>query len=309
MEPSDKYPVVVFNDHSGPETVPAHDLEVARPPLGGPGNQLPGTDSYYVAGGWQQYHHHDQHRDAHYNKQYQPASASGYTGSPASTAHPHDVKIKDRKRILGLPARFFWILVVVLVVILAAGIGGGVAGGLAASSSNKDDNNNRQRTDEPSATGSSSSSSSSSSSATPTASRLPGSILPPATDDCPTVNNSIVSPLNATGQPWASSREDNSPQRFQIHCDRDMSADIRKGTIDIMRVAVRTLDECVAACAGYNFQFNNNAVYGAGRSSAGLCRAVTLSKKSGDYCFLKNGSMFDFQSPQPWLVSSAVLVE
>ncbi|KAK3997961.1 hypothetical protein QBC44DRAFT_392390 [Cladorrhinum sp. PSN332] len=327
VEPNDKYPVP-FNDSNGPEAVLVPDLEVAYPQQPQGGYYAPGQGS-----SWQQYQQHK----AYLQPQPSISAISGQTeavspntGYPSPHGaggdgpyYPPQPTEEKRNKILGLPVRTFWILVVVLVIILAGGIGGGVAGGMAANNSKTAEGQSQQDTGgeqtertPPTTSGSSSSPSGTSGGTSTTTSstqqapiRTPNTILPPATDNCPRVNNNIISPLNATGQAWANSREDNTPQKFQIHCDRDMSADIRKGTIDIMRVSVSTLEECIEACAGYNFQYNNNAVYGAGRSTAGLCKAVTLSKKSGDYCFLKNGSRFDVVQSQPWLFSSAILVE
>ncbi|KAK4225454.1 hypothetical protein QBC38DRAFT_264765 [Podospora fimiseda] len=312
-------------DHSGLEAVVTPDLEVVTPP---PQQQPPSqAGGGYYASSWQQqqYKYQPQHSISAISGQteYSPNN-SGYPYSGPPTQYyppqqqPFDEKSSTPKKLLGLKPKIFWILIIILVIILAAGIGGGIAAGLSSSSSSSSSST-------PSSSGEKQTPSSDSTSPPPLSSpgnptpsetssstsptRTPNTILPPSTDTCPSSNQSIISPLNASGTPWTISRENSTPQKFQIHCDRDMSADIRKGTIDIMRLSVRTLEECIAACAGYNFQYGNNAVYGAGRSSAGLCKAVTLVKKSGDYCFLKNGSRFDVVQSQPWLFSSAILVE
>ncbi|KAK4188478.1 hypothetical protein QBC35DRAFT_531734 [Podospora australis] len=242
-----------------------------------------------------------------------------YTGSPISEAAP------ERKRILGLTVKTFWILVFVIVVILAAGIGGGVAGGLAASNKNNNQevgvapdpapdnvNDNVRENPEVGDGNTASPSPSPSQSTTPTSTSVltqqTGQVLPAAIDDCPRINNTIIQPLNATGGPWGTAVGNPTVQKFRVFCDLNMSSDIRKGLIDIMFFPVRNLEECIGACAGYNYQYNNNAQFGAGRASTGLCKAVTLHKKAGFYCTLKNGTRFDFSAPEPQFFTSAVLV-
>ena len=52
---------------------------------------------------------------------------------PAKSDAPftYDSETPERKKILGLAPRTFWILLVVLIIVVAAAVGGGVGGGLA----------------------------------------------------------------------------------------------------------------------------------------------------------------------------------
>jgi hypothetical protein len=47
---------------------------------------------------------------------------------------------------------------------------------------------------------------------------------------------------------------------------------------DIMQFYVSCLEECIAACASYNRNYQNNVASGIGHYEGGLCRAVTVIK-------------------------------
>jgi hypothetical protein len=56
------------------------------------------------------------------------------------------------------------------------------------------------------------------------------------------------------------------------------------GIDDIIKLYLPTLEDCIAACAMYNLNYQSNLGQGLG-SSAGYCRAVTIVKSGTFHAF------------------------
>ncbi|KAK3299565.1 uncharacterized protein B0H64DRAFT_355768 [Chaetomium fimeti] len=230
---------------------------------------------------------------------------------------------EPKQRILGLSVRRFWAVVIILVVVLAAGIGGGVGGGLAAqrqtsssspvapdqaagSSSTPSPLSTSSTSLEPAGISTVSTSSESSTKTTSSASRA--SSEAPTDGGCPDINGSSFTPRDASGKTMPLSAGEPA-QSFLRYCSTNWPSGARYGNPglrDIMKVYQPSLEDCIAACASYNVNYKANA----GGDLTGLCRAVTVVKMDGEFCYLKNdtGSIAFVNSKQPELFSSAVLL-
>ncbi|KAK0747981.1 hypothetical protein B0T21DRAFT_343694 [Apiosordaria backusii] len=216
----------------------------------------------------------------HEHQQYQyqgpySGTPSGYEATPITKEHSP----AKQTRVLGLPVRIFWVVMVVLVVILAGGVGGGLAGGLAAS--------NR---------------SSLFSSTTSPSNPRTGTL---ATDGgCPGINGTIYTPREGDGKPYENAN-------FLKLCSTDFSDVVLAYRLhDILRVRVETLDQCIQICAEYNLSYHIAMAEGVPPPGNSFCRAVSLVKKPGDYCFLKNdtGPNTAGVEPDPSVYTSAILL-
>jgi len=77
---------------------------------------------------------------------------------------------------------------------------------------------------------------------------------------------------------------------------------------DIMKLYLPTLEACIVACASYNENYQSNLARGISMDG-GLCRAVSIVKTAGEYCYLKNGTgSVSFAYGKPEMYSSAKLV-
>ncbi|KAH6845643.1 hypothetical protein B0I37DRAFT_417167 [Chaetomium sp. MPI-CAGE-AT-0009] len=289
-----------YSDHS--------NLEVAQPE--------PGLETAPVHNNW---NNHDASQKESY---YQRAWADVSEGTVPQNDEP-------KGRILGLSVRRFWAIVIILVVVVAAAIGGGVGGGLAAqrqtsssSSGVASDQGANQgagssstlsTSSEPAGTStevSSSSSPTSSESSTKTTSSASGAATSGAPTDggCPDINGSAFTPRDAEGKTIPLGAGEPA-QSFMRYCSTNWPAGARWGNPDvrdIMKVYQPSLEDCIAACASYNVGYKANA----GGDMTGLCRAVTVVKKDGEFCYFKNntGHIEFVNSNNPELFSSAVLL-
>ncbi|KAK4147862.1 uncharacterized protein C8A04DRAFT_24421 [Dichotomopilus funicola] len=273
------------------------------------------------------YHNHNNYEYGNNTNNQQPTDHEGLEVAHRSGG--------PKQRILGLSVRTFWIILIILVVVVAGAIGGGVGGGLAAqskASSSSPTTASDQAGD--SSTGSSGSSGSPASSesstattppsdspsttSTPTASdtpstttqATPGQVSPaPSDGGCPGVNGTAFTPLDAHGKPMPIAA--NGPgQTFRRLCRTNWPSGHQyhnPGIYDIIKLYLPSLDDCITACAAYNVNFLSNKAAGNGISAGGLCTAVTIIKKEGEYCYLKNGTGNMDTFGQPNLYTSAIL--
>ncbi|KAL2270965.1 hypothetical protein VTJ83DRAFT_336 [Remersonia thermophila] len=240
-------------------------------------------------------------------------------------AYPHGdpqpglevVRGPEERRVLGLTVRRFWIAVFLLVLILAAGIAGGVAGGMAAQGKSGpsvsaaasdaaagDDPPSESQPATVQTSGSTLSPSptidTNSAAADPspspsrTASSVRGGASPAPTDDgCPDIDESTYQPRDAFGKAAPLKALGGRAQRFVVRCDTNWPSGAKfgnPGIQDIMKLYLPSLEACMDACAVYNQKYEANLAEGFGETAAGLCRAVTVVKRSGEYCYLKNGT-------------------
>ncbi|KAL1844366.1 hypothetical protein VTJ49DRAFT_45 [Mycothermus thermophilus] len=245
-----------------------------------------------------------------------PGAVTTATAGPGYPPHGESqpglevVRGPEERRILGLTVRKFWIVVCILVLILAAGIAGGVAGGMAAqrqsnsSSSAAATNAAAGDDDPPSETATSSSSPSptidtnsadpAASPPTRTTSSVRGGASPAPTDDgCPDIDDSTYQPRDAFGNAAPLKALGGKAQQFVVRCDTNWPSGAKYGNPgiqDIMKLYLPSLEACIDACAVYNQKYEANLAEGFGETAAGLCRAVTVVKAAGEYCYLKNGT-------------------
>ncbi|KAK4446258.1 hypothetical protein QBC34DRAFT_383409 [Podospora aff. communis PSN243] len=180
-------------------------------------------------------------------------------------------------KILGLSVRTFWSLIAIFVVLLAGGIGGGL-GALAA-----------QRSRE-------ASSSSSSTPTTPTPTEpLPAGASPAPKDNCPSIHGTAYVPKGADG--LGIPIDLYAPeQAFTRLCATDFATGPQGGNPgihDIVKLYMPTLEDCIAACAMYNARYQYKVDKGV-EVAGGMCMSVTIVKKAGGYCYLKNGTANNF---------------
>ncbi|KAK1828774.1 hypothetical protein QBC39DRAFT_264448 [Podospora conica] len=185
---------------------------------------------------------------------------------------PSQNEEKQGKKILGLSVKAFWATIVVLVVLLAAGIGGGL-GALAAKKGTATTTTTTSNT-----------------SPTPTEPQAAG-MSPAPSDGCPAIDGTTYVPKRADGVPVLI--DITAPEMtFTRHCATDFSSGPSGGNPDIhdiLKLYVPTLEECITVCAMYNARYQykiDKKIEVAG----GLCKSVTIVKKPGGYCYLKNGT-------------------
>lgn len=281
------------------------ELEAVPPGL----QPVPGQQNQQNWGGQGQFQKED-----HYQRD--------LTQAPGGALAPNT---PNKQTILGLSVRRFWAIVIILVVVLAAGIGGGIGGGLAArsqaglsspaASSDQPGDSSSTSPHTKTATGSTESSPTGSSSSTTqtespttTTRNPPGATSPAPTDGCPNNNGTSFSPLDAEGKAIPLGA---GAQSFLRLCNTNWPGGAtygNPGVHDIMKVYVPSLEDCITACASYNINYQANADIGA--AAGGLCRAVSIVKKAGEYCYLKNATgKVDFRGDKPEIYSSALLLE
>ncbi|KHE79377.1 hypothetical protein GE21DRAFT_2651 [Neurospora crassa] len=261
------------------------------------------------------------------------ASTSGLErGADAYPQQPQDTKL------LGLSVPVFWTVVVGLVMLLAGAIGGGIGGGLAASQ-----HSSQSEASPPSSLSISGSSiSSTTTTATiaspPSQSESASPLLttttspttttgtqstafgpsPAPSDNCPSVNNTQYTPLDASGNSVTVAINPGGltkVQSFVRLCNRNYPAGAPHGnpdTLDIMKLYLPTLEACIDACATYNIVYQENRPQRAGGAQdgtdMGLCRSVAIVKNEGDYCYLKNATGKDNTFGNPDRYSVGVLL-
>ncbi|KAK1830341.1 hypothetical protein QBC39DRAFT_354230 [Podospora conica] len=80
------------------------------------------------------------------------------------------------------------------------------------------------------------------------------------------------------------------------------------GIHDILKLYLPSLEDCIAACAFYNQRYQTKTDKGV-PVAGGLCRSVTIVKKAGGHCYLKNGTANNYaKEADPDLTSSAVIL-
>ncbi|KAK4181326.1 hypothetical protein QBC36DRAFT_306513 [Triangularia setosa] len=238
---------------------------------------------------------------------------SGIPSGHETTPIRKDYSSTKQPRVLGLSPMTFWVVMIVLVVMLAGGIGGGLAGGLAASNRSSTSEVTVATTSRPGPTGSDTMSNAAEATATATTTDPSSSTTVPsnlrvgtlATDGgCPGINGTIYTPREGDGKPYANAN-------FLKLCSTDFSDVVLSYRLhDILRVRVETLDQCIQICAEYNLSYHVAIAEGVPPPGNSVCRAVSLKKKPGDYCFLKNdtGPNTATGEPDPSVYTSAVLL-
>ncbi|KAI0121206.1 hypothetical protein BJ170DRAFT_150916 [Xylariales sp. AK1849] len=218
-----------------------------------------------------------------------------------------DWEESPRKGILGLRVPVFWAVCVLSIVVLAGGTGGGIAAGIMTQNSATDTSSPASSLSSPPITKTTSSNAQTSSGTT---SAPTGRVSPAPTDNCPSINNQTLTPINAAGDP-ISIASGAQPQMFVAQCNTNYpsgkqfdNADLH----DILKMWTADRDACMEACAAYNAGYK--AGLDSGRSGGnGFCRAVTIVKQVGEFCYLKNGTASNITtSGSPEIFSSAVLL-
>ncbi|EGO57181.1 hypothetical protein NEUTE1DRAFT_45455 [Neurospora tetrasperma FGSC 2508] len=265
-------------------------------------------------------------------------------GADAYPQQPQDTKL------LGLSVPVFWTVVIGLVMLLAGAIGGGIGGGLAASQ-----HSSQSKASPPSSLSISGSSiSSTTTTATiaspPSQSESASPLLttttspttttgtqltafgpsPAPSDNCPSVNNTQYTPLDASGNSMTVAINPGGltkVQSFVRICNRNYPAGAPHGnpdTLDIMKLYLPTLEACIDACATYNIVYQENRPQRPGGAQdgtdMGLCRSVAIGNTQltrsryrpipteGDYCYLKNATGKDNTFGNPDRYSVGVLL-
>ncbi|CAJ2504008.1 Uu.00g114020.m01.CDS01 [Anthostomella pinea] len=180
-----------------------------------------------------------------------------------------------RRRVLGLTVPLFWTFLFVLAVILAVGIGGGVGGALKARRSPTRDT----------------------------------SSSPPIPSDggCPRIQGQTYTPHAVNGQPIPL-EAGAVGQQFQQQCWTNYPASPAAKTHDILRIYMPTLEDCMMACAEYNWAYRAGLRGDAG-VGGGYCIAVSIVKAGAGFCYLKNGTTGGNDTMgRPDVYSSAVLI-
>ncbi|EGZ69900.1 hypothetical protein NEUTE2DRAFT_158494 [Neurospora tetrasperma FGSC 2509] len=247
----------------------------------------------------------------HPQRQGQPSSFGNFPsyatsglegGADAYPQQPQDTKL------LGLSVPVFWTVVIGLVMLLAGAIGGGIGGGLAASQ-----HSSQSKASPPSSLSISGSSiSSTTTTATiaspPSQSESASPLLttttspttttgtqltafgpsPAPSDNCPSVNNTQYTPLDASGNSMTVAINPGGltkVQSFVRICNRNYPAGAPHGnpdTLDIMKLYLPTLEACIDACATYNIVYQENRPQRPGGAQdgtdMGLCRSVAIVK-------------------------------
>ncbi|KAF7943938.1 uncharacterized protein EAE97_006008 [Botrytis byssoidea] len=228
--------------------------------------------------------------------------------------------ILERRQIAGLSIGTFWALVVLLCLIVGGGISGGVVAGIAAQRNNckstgintspgvensaawvcSTTTNVKYSTSivnsiAPSTTSSgliidnsniASSSTTSSTPSNPSVSTAPTSHC---SDEFSTFNDSLVQPLSSEGSAIELS---GIAQTFRVACYTNYPSGAQYGNPrihDIMKIYMPDLTQCMMACAEYNAGYSTN-LQGGIDVGGGLCRAVSMVIKDGEFCYLKNGT-------------------
>ncbi|TGO24699.1 hypothetical protein BPAE_0096g00040 [Botrytis paeoniae] len=228
--------------------------------------------------------------------------------------------ILERRQIAGLSIGTYWALVVLLCLIVGGRIGGGVVAGIAAQRNNcKSTSINTSSGVENSAAGVcstttsviysmniinsiapsttssgliiddsniASSSTISSAPSNPSVSTAP---MSHCSDKFSTYNDSILQPLSSEG---SAINVSGIAQTFRVACytNYPSSAQYRNpGIHDIMKIYMPDLKQCMMACAEYNAGYSTN-LQGGIDVGGGLCRAVSMVVKDGEFCYLKNGT-------------------
>ncbi|KXX77421.1 hypothetical protein MMYC01_205014 [Madurella mycetomatis] len=235
------------------------------------------------------------------------AAKHGWVSQPVEPLPHNQEYSQPKRRILGLSVRAFWIIVIILVVVLAGAIGGGVGGSLAARGG-ADSSISTEAVD--TGTTPSPSSSTASGADTATSTRPEAASVSPAPRDggCPDINGTAYAPINAGGNAMPL-RSGGAAQSFVRLCSTDYPAGEaygNPGIYDILKLYMPSLEDCIAACAAYNMQYQTNSDNGI--PGGGLCRSVTVIKMAGEYCYLKNGTGTNNTLRNPELYSSAVLI-
>ncbi|KAF5872133.1 uncharacterized protein Bfra_009163 [Botrytis fragariae] len=231
--------------------------------------------------------------------------------------------ISERGQIAGLSIGTCWASVVLLCLIVGGGIGGGVAAGIAAQKNNckSTDINTSSGVENsaarvcstttsviystsiinsiaPSTTSSgmiidnsniASSSTTSSAPSNPSVSAAP---ISHCSDEFSTFNDSLVQPLSSEGSAINLS---GMAQTFRVACYTNYPSGVQYGNPgihDIMKIYMPDLTQCMMACAEYNAGYSTNLQSGID-VGGGLCRAVSMVIKGGEFCYLKNGTGID----------------
>ncbi|KAM0309648.1 hypothetical protein ACHAO8_008815 [Botrytis cinerea] len=228
--------------------------------------------------------------------------------------------ILERRQIAGLSVETFWALVVLLCLVVVGGIGGGVVAGIAAQGNNCKStgvdttlgvdgsaagacstiasviySTSIINSIAPSSTSSglfmdnsniASPSTTSSLPSTPSVSTAP---ISHCSDEFSTFNDSLVQPLSSEGSAINLS---GTAQTFRVACYTNYPSGAQYGNPgihDIMKIYMPDLNQCIMACAEYNAGYSTN-LQGGIDVGGGLCRAVSMVIKNGEYCYLKNGT-------------------
>ncbi|TGO56528.1 hypothetical protein BCON_0076g00060 [Botryotinia convoluta] len=228
--------------------------------------------------------------------------------------------ILERRQIAGLSIGTFWALVVLLCLIVGGGIGGGVVAGIAAQRNNcKSTGINTSSGVENSAAGllstttsvvystsiinsiapsttssgmiidNSNIASSSTPSSAPSNPSVSTAPISHCSDEFSTFNDSLVQPLSSEGSAINLS---GIAQTFRVACYTNYPSGAQYGNPgihDIMKIYMPDLIQCMMACAEYNAGYSTN-LQGGIDVGGGLCRAVSMVIKDGEFCYLKNGT-------------------
>jgi hypothetical protein len=130
-------------------------------------------------------------------------------------------------------------------------------------------------------------------------------------DGCPGVDLTLYTPLDALGNSIPVDTLDPKlpVQSFRQFCNTNWPSGAaygNPGIHDIMKVYAPDLATCITLCAEYNEQYQtnlNNLIDVAG----GFCKAVTIVKLKGEFCYLKNGTATNNTFASPSDYTSAVL--
>lgn len=240
--------------------------------------------------------------------------------APESYAHPDadthkiayttDAYEHDRtKTICGLRRRWFWIVALLAITVVAGAVGGGVGGALASKSSNSDNNTSNEGIG---AAQSSTSLQSAASSTTPTpTSAEPStsisrtSIVGPSSTivrDCPSSNNTLYDVTLG-----------DSKMTFRKACA--ISYLNANGIDSVVARPMKSLDDCINACATYNINNRTQIASGSNRICNAVCWRNTfdpINDWPGGMCFgytsQNSSGTFKFRTPAETRCDSAALI-
>lgn len=254
----------------------------------------------------------DSHKYPYYSPEPIPAQPQGWTDTNKIAYESAVYEDAKPATICGLRKRTFWIVVVVAIVIIAAAVGGGVGGALGSNKSSNKASSDNTATNTVTLQSQSDVQSSSTTSPTPTSSSPPITtttiVGPTATilRDCPSSNNSVYSV--STGS---------TSQQFRKVCN--LSFVNINGIASVVNGVVKTLDDCINACALYNANNRTQIAAGTNPICNSVCWRNTFDKTNdweGGRCFgfttqniTSNGeSTWRYRLPAEKICDSAALM-
>ncbi|KAM0425758.1 hypothetical protein ACHAPT_009007 [Fusarium lateritium] len=176
---------------------------------------------------------------------------------PANKIIAEQPQATPRRRICGLPPKWFWIALIAVVLITGAVVGGAVGGTQANKSSNDTPSDSASTEPDQATTGSDKSTSEASKASPTTASFSTRTLIGPTQTlyrDCPSADDTIYEALGS------------SDYKFRKRCN----VGITGSPNNVVNIPATSLDDCIDKCASYN---EKNKTEIASRQSS-ICNSV-----------------------------------